>query len=625
MTRKRIYHPTDTDGNVITMKNLGDSLHYPVKLMRAFPIKVRLLLIVLISIIAISSTALAFFMTSRQLILKSTEQYFNSNAHNVKYNFDTYLATVIGELNVLATDISVIKNVNGFNRAFTSGDWSSYSDLQHDLYKTARKIPGLIGMEISGLRSSIVYNTRTLTTGEVETSRFLKKTIHAEERIHTFGYVELESRPYISNKGRHAVVIGMQIKSYFDGRVVGAIILAISADYLLQALYPPEDITDSQLAVFDPEGRIIAATARELIPDLLSKRLEDRGTFFDMLDLHRSNYLVSQMYTDPLDWRIVLLTDYKNFSAPLLAQYYRALAVTVLLLVVLLMSVVLITNSINRPIHQLIRAMKKMGQEHHFPSVRVTGADELTYLGNTFNTMSKKIQQLIKEIETANAKKRTAELMALQSQINPHLLYNTLDSINWMASMNGNQDISHMIVALSDFYRLTLNRGQTSHTLENELKQIESYLKLQKLNFRNRIAYTINARDDCLHCRVPTVILQPIVENSIIHGFKENNLEIGIHVFRQADDLIIEVADNGPGLEAYDSDKFPEPGNGREGHGYGLFNINERIRLFFGEEYGISLHPNHPKGLLVRFRLPAEAEPDDEHQRRDTDVGDDRR
>lgn len=613
------------NGQVMTMRNFSGSMHCTVKFLRTFPIKFRLMLIVLISIFVISATALAFYFTSKQLIFRNTEQYFYSNAYNVKYNFDTYLAAIIDELNVLATDIAVIKNVNGFNRAVTSGDWSSYSALQNDLYKTARKIPGLIGMEISGLNASIVYNTRPLTTGLVETSQFLKTVIHAEKRIHTFGYVELESRPYISNKGRSAVVIGMQIKSHVDGRVVGTIILALSADYLLQALYPPEDITDSQLAIFDPSGKIMAATDPEIIPALEAKRLEYKGTFFELLDLQRSKYLVSQLYTDPLDWRIVLLTDYKRISAPLLAQYHRALAVTALLLVILLMSVVLITNSINRPIHQLIKAMRMMGQEHYFPSVRVTGADELSYLGSAFNTMSKKIQQLIKEIETVNAKKRSAELMALQSQINPHLLYNTLDSINWMASMNGNEDISRMIVALSDFYRLTLSNGQSSHFLRNELKQIESYLKLQQLNFHNRIHYAINAQEECLNCRVPTVILQPIVENSIHHGFTESILDIKINVFRQAGDLIIEIADNGPGLQAYDGDSFPKPAEDREGHGYGLFNINERIKLFFGEAYGISLHPNNPKGLLVRFRLPAEAEPIGLHQRGDTHVGDGRR
>jgi two-component system sensor histidine kinase YesM len=396
----------------------------------------------------------------------------------------------------------------------------------------------------------------------------------------------------------------MQVKSHIDGHVIGAIIIGLSDDYLANALYPPNDITDSDLIVFDPDGKVITTTNGELASNPGLKSINSEEPFFELQDFNNSEYLISQLYTDPLKWKVLLLNDYRSFTFPLIKEYYGAVAITAILLFVLIIFVVLVTSSINTPINQLIKAMKDTSRENRFPLVKITGSDELAYLGTTFNDMSKRIKQLIWEINDVNDKKRAAELLALQSQINPHLLYNSLDSINWIAYTTGNQDICSIITALSDFYRLTLDKGVAFHTISSELKQIESYLNLQSLNYQNRITYLINAQDDCMDCMVPKIILQPIVENSLSHGFSETKLFVGIQVYKHNNNLIIDVSDNGPGLESYDtSTSFPKPSYGENCHGYGLYNINERIKLFFGEEYGISLHPNHPKGLLVRFTL----------------------
>ena len=115
---------------------------------------------------------MAFYITSTQLVLKKTKEYVYSTAHNVKYNFDTYLAACVEQLNIMATEVSFIKSVNGFNNAVETGDWSSYSDIQNQLFSTSRKIPGLVGLEVSGLSSSIVYNMRPLTTGDAKQCHF---------------------------------------------------------------------------------------------------------------------------------------------------------------------------------------------------------------------------------------------------------------------------------------------------------------------------------------------------------------------------------------------------------------------------------------------------------------------
>lgn len=570
---------------------------------RSVNIKTRLLLMVLLSVFVIVSIAISFFFTSTQLVLEKSKEYAFSTAYNVKNNFNTYLASCMENINILSTDVSFIRGVMGYNRAVETGDWSSYSALQYELYKTARKIPGLIGIEIAGTTSSITHNTRPITTGAIESSNILQSIMNSEKRVQTLGLLEMESRPHISNEGRYAVIIGVQIKSYVNGDVVGAIILALSDYHLSKDIYIWEDEINSELLVIAPNGKKIVATSQELSESEGLMSLDSEGEFSGLRNLNEKEFLISQLYTDPLDWRILLLTDYNNFSAPLLSQFNEVLLVTALLLLFLLIAVGLVIKSINNPIKQLVSVMKRTSRENNFPMVEVSGYDELTYLGSTFNDMSQRIQKLIEEIKTVTNKKRSAELLALYSQISPHLLYNTLDSINWIAFTSGKNEICEIISTLSDFYRLTLDKGQSYHSLSRELEQINKYLELQKFNYHSRFEYTIDINDKLNDYLVPKIIFQPIVENALTHGFSEPKLVIKILVYKQSDHLVIDITDNGSGVGII-HDEIPKPSYGEDCHGYGLYNINERIKLFYGERYGIHLLPNDPKGLLVRFLLP---------------------
>ena len=190
-----------------------------------------------------------------------------------------------------------------------------------------------------------------------------------------------------------------------------------------------------------------------------------------------------------------------------------------------------------------------------------------------------------------------SELIALQSQINPHFLYNALDSIFWMAEEHNATDISHMTVALSKMFRLSLNNGDKLITIRQELEMVYSYITIQEVRFEDHIHVSTSVEEELLDHKIIKFILQPLVENAINHGIvpKKDGGSIQLKIWREAEDLLITVTDDGVGFQA-DSTAIPS-------NGYALRNIEERLHLYYGDGYGIEIASSPGCGTSVRVRL----------------------
>jgi two-component system sensor histidine kinase YesM len=216
------------------------------------------------------------------------------------------------------------------------------------------------------------------------------------------------------------------------------------------------------------------------------------------------------------------------------------------------------------------------------------------------------MQILIEKLVKEEQEKKEVELEALHAQINPHFLYNTLNTIKWMAKIQGNTSVSKSITALTKLLRISTNLGRDMITLREEIDYVENYVVIQKLRFNKAINITQNIEEECLNLSVPKLILQPIVENSIIYGLADERQEINIIIssFIENNQLIIEIRDDGPGIEASviktilsgstDKNKFSK---------VGINNVNHRIRLYCGNEFGINIETELGVGTLVRVKL----------------------
>jgi two-component system sensor histidine kinase YesM len=266
------------------------------------------------------------------------------------------------------------------------------------------------------------------------------------------------------------------------------------------------------------------------------------------------------------------------------------------------------TSSIAKPVLDLRSLMKRV--EHGDLSVRFSGApnDEIGELGLGFNEMIERIQSLIDQVYAEQKSKRDSELRILQEQIKPHFLYNTLDTIQWMAQEHRVDDVVSMVGALTSLFRIGLNKGREFISLSDEIEHVESYLCIQKMRYEDKFDYSIECEPALRTRRVLRLMLQPLVENAIYHGIKERrghgSLVVGARV--EAGDLYLSVKDDGVGmnestvamLNASLEDGKPNVG------GYGIRNVHERIRLTYGKPYGLYYKSVSGEGTEVTVRHP---------------------
>ena len=296
------------------------------------------------------------------------------------------------------------------------------------------------------------------------------------------------------------------------------------------------------------------------------------------------------------------------------------LVLAALLALYLLVSGV-ITASITKPLQKLREATRLAGRGDfavRAPEYEGTAAvpalagqkDELAVLNVSFNQMMERIGNLVEDIRVEQLKLRAAELNLLQAQINPHFLYNTLDAIIWMAETGQTEQVITMVSALSDFFRTTLSKGRDFITVREEETHIESYLKIQQFRYRDILEYSIDIPEELYGCQVLKLTLQPVVENALYHGIKSKRGmgHIAVKGRRLGNLLLLTVEDDGMGmteerLEAVRRGLSKETDSG-DGDGFGLYNIQQRIKLYYGQEYGMEIDSQYGKGTRVEITIP---------------------
>ncbi len=267
----------------------------------------------------------------------------------------------------------------------------------------------------------------------------------------------------------------------------------------------------------------------------------------------------------------------------------------------------IISVLVSRPVLRLEASMASVEQGNFDSVMDVRGDREVERLSAAFNKMVAKIKALMGEIVHEQEEKRKSELKALQMQIHPHFLYNTLESVIWMAENRKNEEVVTMVSALSKLFRISLYKGMDSIPVEQELAHVRNYLIIQKMRYRDRIAYEIEADESAKKCLTIKLILQPIVENAIYHGIKDLG-DAGLIRISAAVDvgrLVFKVSDNGVGMsEDTARHIFDKSFVAKSGSGVGVKNVHERIRLHYGPEYGIAIESEEGVGTTVTLTLP---------------------
>ncbi|MEI8094273.1 MAG: sensor histidine kinase [Spirochaetales bacterium] len=263
----------------------------------------------------------------------------------------------------------------------------------------------------------------------------------------------------------------------------------------------------------------------------------------------------------------------------------------------------LVSRRISAPIEELRRSMQKIETGDFDIEISVQADNELTQLANDCNLAIKTIRELMLDNEREQENKRRQDLLLLQSQINPHFLYNTLDSIVWMCEMEDGPGAIKMTTALAKFFRLGISRGSDILTLKDEAGHVESYLQIQKMRYGDKFEYSIKIDDGIREALMLRLLLQPLVENALYHGIKpkEGPGRIEVLGHREGANLMLTIRDDGVGMSSVALERLQNPGS--QVH-IGLENVQERIRIFYGTEGGLEVNSTPGKGTEVRLTLP---------------------
>ena len=266
----------------------------------------------------------------------------------------------------------------------------------------------------------------------------------------------------------------------------------------------------------------------------------------------------------------------------------------------------ILSQVLAKPAKELTKAMKAFEKNaENYTYTQVRGTEELMMLSDSFDHMVRRIQKLMEQVRQEEITLRKTELKALQAQINPHFLYNTLDAIAWLCEEGRNKDAEDMVTALAKLFRISISKGHELITIEKEIQHAQSYLRIETFRYKNQFTYTFDVDENCLGYLCNKITLQPIIENAIYHGLNRmvDEGEITIRIREDGDDIILSVEDNGIGMTEEQCQEIlrKEPGDRT---GIGIKNVNDRIKIYFGEEYGLTITSELDEGTCVDIRMP---------------------
>lgn len=400
---------------------------------------------------------------------------------------------------------------------------------------------------------------------------------------------------------------------------LGICSISVSAKYFQDIMKNANITSEGLVYLMSENGRMITSSNSSILQKMQKKGiLLNYGAelFMEKKKEGQKEYYITRQNVDGASWQMILIIPESEYE-----DQYRflwlsaALMLGSMIAVIVLMSYLLSGYYVGR-LKKLNAEMTGLESGNLNANLRITTEeDEIEEIYHNFNGMVQEVQRLMQEHYQLGKEVKMAEVRALQAQINPHFLYNTLDLINWISMDYGAEEIGTLTWNLARFYRLSLNHGKSLISIGEEVEHVEVYVNIENYHFDNAISLEVDVPEELKSYACLNIILQPFVENAIVHGIAEKpdieSCEIRIRARREEQDIIFSVQDDGPGVDVEQMQKETQQDIRTAQHGYGVRNINFRLKLCFGEKYGVT-YLESEKGTHVEIKIPvmtiAEAE-----------------
>ncbi|CAI6082108.1 sensor histidine kinase [Cohnella sp. JJ-181] len=566
-------------------------------------------------LVTIAATAFISYRLSAGAVRHNSENYIEEVIKQVNTNIQSYVDNM-ENISLLALTNKDVKYYISNNSFITEEERRPYekriSDLFQSILYTRKDIASIM---VFGYNGRYVSDRRITTLNPNAPPREQSWYIGARQA----GGKSVISAPHVQNiikdEYRWVVSLSRELKNTDGITADGVFLVDLNLSVVSDLLKQIDIGKKGYVFIVDREGDIVYHPQQQLIySSLRTERIEDvlrapSGTSFAVSDGNGKRFYSVQ--DTSFGWKIVGVA-YAGDLIGYKGTLRNSLLISLIGIAVALLISVALSHRLSRPIRSLQRNMRLVEKGNFEVKAPVQQMDEIGQLSRTFNMMVGQIKNLMDEAISTQEHKRKSELALLQSQINPHFLYNTLDSIVWMAEQKQHEEVVLMTSALARLFRASIAKDQELVPIRVELEHIRSYLLIQKMRYASQLEYRIEFDEDILRFKTLKILLQPFVENAIYHGIR-NKPEKGTIVVRGialGDAIVFEIEDDGAGMtaEAIDRIWHPAPVESGFAGGIGIGNVHERIRLFFGPAYGISIQSEPYEGTRVTIKIPKVAD-----------------
>jgi two-component system sensor histidine kinase YesM len=402
-------------------------------------------------------------------------------------------------------------------------------------------------------------------------------------------------------------------KAFFDPltlQVTGVILIDVRIDTIKQIIESVKLGKSGFVYMADQNGDVIYTVANDVVYRINDLWLSSDASKQLIKPIKGINYQILFSRSDFTQWKTVGVFSLDEALNEVKVLRYFTLVIALATFFLSFLISVYFASSIVRPINTIKELMKKVENGNLSVQFRSDQNDELSQLGQGFNHMLSEIKNLIEQVYREQKSKREAELRILQAQIKPHFLYNTLDNIKWMAQEHKAQDIVDVVAALTKLFRHTISKGEEIIKVKEEIEHITSYLYIQKVRYEEKLNYSIDIDADTLELFMVRLSLQPLVENAIYHGIKQKRGSGNVRLTGKIQDqtLLFTVYDDGIGIEPEKVQELNAMLDDRKlthgRSGYGIYNVNERIKMTFGDQYGLKYASEPGEWTCVEARYP---------------------
>ena len=577
---------------------------------RNLPIQKKLLFsFIILTVIPALLIGILSFYRSSELLKHKTEQYMKDILLETGNNIETKLSEVESLSFQIVSNSVIHDSLLKSNKGFTDEKEKIYTEraIDSQLRSMLPSVPGIAAIQVlSNDGTSYYINPASIPLSAMSLNDADKKILEdGKGSIHWFD----------TDPNTQTIAMGITINSVANQERIGYALIYIREKSIIDAFKDTELLRNGEIFVVGKNGNIISCIEKELLGQrneftTLEELEYINPRSFGTSKIDGMNYYFLYGEINGTNWRMISFIPAVEYEKEIIwLRNWITLIIIVCCLLSVAFSVAISGEFQNRS--GSFKNDAEIGDGDFSVYSTYDSKDEIGVLSRHFNEMVSQVKNLIQKVYEEELLKQKAELKSLRMQINPHFLYNSLESINWMARIRGVPEIGKMVKALGDLMRASIS-GDDFVTVGEEIKNIENYLIIQKFRYGDKIEVNIDIKPGIEKHKIPKLILQPIVENAIVHGIEKmvGSGIINISGAVSGNNIILKVTDNGLGIN---EDRIktilsaPEHAGRTNGHtNIGLRNVDRRIKIYYGEEYGVQIQSREGRGTTVTLSFPIE-------------------